>query len=395
MARLDANKDGKLDAKELAAAERILLKLDENEDELVDLEELMGTPAATLYGNSRVSYLVPSGHSSHPGFHASTDDASRQALAEALAGSPRALSRFRELDANRDGKISAGELAGLAALTPDVELNIEMKSKGGVTASLTLSAPVSKAVRVREADGRVVLEVGKTEVTFGAPPGSSGPFFGFDTTSIYKQLFKSADTDGNGYIDRKEAMGVPFIGNQFDAIDADGDGKIFEKELLAHVKRVEALTARVKAATMALSIKEAGQGLYDLLDLNRDGVLSVRELRRAPEVLKRLKVKALAADDVPRQFSAGFAPGGTNGNELGIIQTVTVFDRTIPARRTVEKGPEWFRRMDLNRDGDVSRSEWLGTREEFDKIDTDHDGLISLEEAEAYHKKMTAKRGKR
>src|SRR5262249_7600073 len=162
-------------------------------------------------------------------------------------------------------------------------------------------APVVKAVRALEAGGRVVLEVGLAEITFGAPPGKVGLFFGFDTTSIYKQLFKRLDTDGNGYLDRKEAMRLPSIGNQFDAIDADGDGKIFEKELLAHVKRIEALTARVKAATMALSIKESGQGLFDLLDLNRDGVLSVRELRRAPEVLKRLKVKALAASDVPLQ----------------------------------------------------------------------------------------------
>jgi hypothetical protein len=44
--------------------------------------------------------------------------------------------------------------------------------------------------------------------------------------------------------------------------------------------------------------------------------------------------------------------------------------------------------MDRNGDGDVSRSEFLGTKAEFDAIDTDHDGLISLEEAEAYDKKM-------
>jgi hypothetical protein len=40
--------------------------------------------------------------------------------------------------------------------------------------------------------------------------------------------------------------------------------------------------------------------------------------------------------------------------------------------------------MDRNRDGDLSRREWLGTEEEFKKIDTDGDGLISAEEAEAY-----------
>ena len=37
---------------------------------------------------------------------------------------------------------------------------------------------------------------------------------------------------------------------------------------------------------------------------------------------------------------------------------------------------------DRNGDGDVSRREFLGTDEEFRKIDTDGDGLISREEAE-------------
>jgi hypothetical protein len=44
--------------------------------------------------------------------------------------------------------------------------------------------------------------------------------------------------------------------------------------------------------------------------------------------------------------------------------------------------------MDRNRDGDVSRKEWLGTEDEFRRIDTDGDGLISLQEAEAYDKLM-------
>jgi hypothetical protein len=42
--------------------------------------------------------------------------------------------------------------------------------------------------------------------------------------------------------------------------------------------------------------------------------------------------------------------------------------------------------MDRNGDGDVSRTEFPGRPEDFDKIDLDHDGLISLEEAEAAEK---------
>ena len=44
--------------------------------------------------------------------------------------------------------------------------------------------------------------------------------------------------------------------------------------------------------------------------------------------------------------------------------------------------------MDRNGDGDISRSEFLGTKTEFDAIDTDHDDLISLAEAEAFDRKM-------
>jgi len=49
---------------------------------------------------------------------------------------------------------------------------------------------------------------------------------------------------------------------------------------------------------------------------------------------------------------------------------------------TTMRGPAWFRKMDRNRDGDVSRKEFLFGEELFRKLDADGDGLISLEEAE-------------
>ena len=48
--------------------------------------------------------------------------------------------------------------------------------------------------------------------------------------------------------------------------------------------------------------------------------------------------------------------------------------------------------MDRNCDGDVSRKEFLGTDEQFREIDTDGDGLISVEEAEAYDRRKRAAR---
>ena len=49
-----------------------------------------------------------------------------------------------------------------------------------------------------------------------------------------------------------------------------------------------------------------------------------------------------------------------------------------------QRGPAWFYKMDRNGDGDISPREFLGTEEEFRAIDTDGDGLISLEEAIAF-----------
>src|SRR5262249_28999813 len=73
----------------------------------------------------------------------------------------------------------------------------------------------------------------------------------------------------------------------------------------------------------------------------------------------------------------------------GIQPAPVAFYNGDPNRVPVpQKGPLWFRKMDRNGDGDVSRTEFPGKKEEFDAIDADGDGLISLEEAEAWDKKM-------
>src|SRR6185437_4376532 len=51
----------------------------------------------------------------------------------------------------------------------------------------------------------------------------------------------------------------------------------------------------------------------------------------------------------------------------------------------------WFSKMDRNRDGDLSPREFLGTVEDFRKLDTDGDGLISVEEARQFKPNPKAK----
>jgi hypothetical protein len=64
-----------------------------------------------------------------------------------------------------------------------------------------------------------------------------------------------------------------------------------------------------------------------------------------------------------------------------------------PPRPKPAVGPAWFRRMDRNRDGDVSRREFFGSREQFDRLDRDGDGLISPAEADAAARPVKAPGG--
>ena len=45
--------------------------------------------------------------------------------------------------------------------------------------------------------------------------------------------------------------------------------------------------------------------------------------------------------------------------------------------------PDWFKAGDFNGDGDVSRREFLGTDEQFQRLDQDDDGFIHVDEATA------------
>jgi Ca2+-binding EF-hand superfamily protein len=126
---------------------------------------------------------------------------------------------------------------------------------------------------------------------------------------------------------------------------------------------VKAAFEKAAAGVVSLTAVSGPVGLFDLLDADRDGQLSVAELRGAKSAL------------------ANWSPDEA-GASLVIVQGVAR-PPAVPLVRTFRRGagPAWFRAMDRNGDGYVSPREFLGTPEQFRKLDADGDGLISPEEA--------------
>ena len=197
--------------------------------------------------------------------------------------------------------------------------------------------------------------------------------------------FQQADKDNNGTLDAKEIEDSRFFKPLAKAIDRNGEGKITEAKVNAYLDHLQELTKRSRAGCVTLEVTDQSRGLFDMLDTDRDGRLSMREMRQAPKLLAQLdhaKKGYLTMDDIPRSYRIEVKRGPLNqggpGNFLDIYSTPAA--RPGPVR--AEKGPLWFRKMDRNRDGDVSRKEFLFGDDLFRLIDTDGDGLISLAEAE-------------
>lgn len=362
---LDADGSGTIEPAEWKAAPDRLGTLDRNGDELVSAVELL--PRTPYPGGSGVGVLLPPTGPDGPGgdecplvvLPSNTADTGWAARLVRLrdrngdgrltrAESGLAADTFDRLDTDTDGALTPGELAKWRDLAPDTQWRLE-------AGTWPDGEPLLTGTDGKQTP-RLETEAGTTRLSL---LGDRGQIAGAMATARKRLLEQFADADrGQGVRAADVTKRSQYELQQLlELADRDSDGRLTAAEVKAWLDAQDA----VAAAHVLITVHDHGRGLFELLDTSRDGALSLPELRTAANRAALAKTTTL-----PRHLLAVVSRGHPRE----------------PVGGAVRRGPDWFVAMDRNGDGVVSRAEFAGPAEQFDKLDLDRNGQLDPDEAE-------------
>ncbi|MGE0757979.1 MAG: hypothetical protein AB7F89_12985 [Pirellulaceae bacterium] len=390
---LDQDHDGAADRDEMQAATQLLAGRDGDDDEVLVLGELRDTPAldmltppATMSNRRRITEPDTAIWLS-----ASDEDLSiRWAMVQfqmqelysygdpvTESDWPQSQALFQTLDTNRDNQLDKAEYAGLqnaeAAVAIDVEFDREDAQDPRPQLTLTHVSNDLRArqPRIEESPARTAIQLPSVEVEFWVNEDPS-------LTRIVETAqaqFQTFDRDRNGYLDMNE-LPMPAAAGldvSFAALDADGDGQVRQNDWTDYLRR-RSLVTRAQVRARAADHEDA---LFAALDTDGDGRLSAREIRRSPQCLQELDRNGdgrLLSEEIPGSMVVAFVRGDPRQDDQ-------LLAGSPPVRQSTPEAPRWFVGMDGNADGEVSAREFLGAVHHFERLDTNHDGYLSLAEA--------------
>jgi hypothetical protein len=389
---LDTNSDGKLVPQEMQSIGAALSAYDIDDDETVSIAELQPVRAPT----PRELVFEPTARAAGLPFAAVGTESSRKRVVAELtrlyavqseSGQqgyvPRAKmgldqDEFDTCDTNADGGLDGEELATfLQNPVPHVELLIGLPyvTRQRPTLARIDQTPSTESNASRPRANRLEMTVAAVKLTLR---GKRAAVTAQHNRQFHQLRFRIADRDQNRYLDEAEYRELGTLDLGFAAVDHDKDGKVFENELLKSADE----DAPIARNRIVMAVVKQGKSLFEMLDTDEDHRLSPREFQSAVKQLSQLDRNndgVLLPAEMAEHYSIVF--------EVGRPQLFDI-PRSRDRRGTSSSNPrdqgaavKWFRRMDRNRDGDVSWYEFLGSRDLFDRIDANRDGLIDADEA--------------
>lgn len=281
------------------------------------------------------------------------------------------------LDRDQNGVLDADEAREYGARKPDAELKFQLgrtRTERTTVRDRGKTEPRREGVVQvrRRTSGNFTLDAGEVHLEFRRNNRKAGE----NAQGGYR--LRNFDADQNGYLDAKESEAEPQIKAGFATMDENQDGMVVSEEFEKYFRNQRDATA----ARIVLVFTDLGQDLFSLLDADKDGRLTQRELIAAPKSITSVDRDAnqkLSSSEIPQQLHLELARG-TGDGQSGML---AAGQRTRAEGSMSEAGPDWFNRMDRNGDGDLSRREFLGSLEKFNELDSDHDELLSVAEATA------------
>jgi Ca2+-binding EF-hand superfamily protein len=326
---LTPDKSGVLAKEKLHSPERLLSRLDENEDEVLTMAEVLS-------------------------------------LGIDKAVKPTARSEIQCIPATKQNPLATLALTPFNTNQPLLQID-----DGGKRLVRLLAANGSQEQRL--CCGNVVLAFTPT-ADFSARAVATSRAF------VLAQFHNAAGSQAA--LDKNKVANDPalqLLADIFPHADRDGDCKLSLKEL----ERFLSLLEKGATCVHMITVSDQGRNLFCHLDTSGNGSLDLRELKAASAVLTTLAdQKQWQPNDIPL-FARVAVGRGTMGAAFGPLPLIPASAKSQVAAKAgaANKAPAWFLAMDTNGDGYVSRAEFLGPMDLFQLLDSDGDGLISIAEA--------------
>jgi len=379
---LDADHNGAITPAEMAAAPARLLSRDADDDQIITLADFKGD------GQAMPGQMSSRRRTSEPDTAILINDRTKWAYAsfalqelyafgDVVRGRdwPLTPELFATLDTDGDDLLDRQEVEQLATVKPHLRLRARFGVKDAEDAvpvtSLELDfvdPSIEAAVTaIRRHQRRVSLELSRVEIEFFV---NEDPALG-NYEQVAQNQFNALDADGNGYLQEDEVPNqVPGFDVPFAGVDANADGKVYLDELTAFL----ALRQRAYRGQVRARAADQEDALFTALDTSGDGRLHAREIAATPEMLAKMDLNqdgVLQSHEIPGSMVVGFVRGNPQQDDGLFVMPIGTSDTANV------KLPRWFLGMDTNADGEIGVHEFLGSAERFAEFDKNGDGFIN------------------